>query len=355
MIREWIIRILLAPLSLLYGLAISLRDFFYRIGILKSVRFDMPVISVGNLSVGGAGKTPHIEYLIRLLKDYINVATLSRGYRRKTTGFMLAKPGMTASDLGDEPLQFAKKFPDITVAVGESRAFAIPRIIGLHPDTQLILLDDAFQHRAVTPGLNILLTEYERLFTRDYLLPSGRLREWRSGYQRADIIVVSKCPPQLTPENRQAIIEEIAPKPYQRIYFSYYDYQQPYYIFDPNYVATFESDWEILFVSAIANTDYLMTYLSEQVNTVHLLEYEDHHYFSEDDMKALLKTFNNISNPKKIIVTTEKDATRLELHRDFLTANRLPIFALPVEVRFHFDEGSRFDQDIKDFLLQFKI
>ncbi len=177
MLQSTLVKILLAPFSLLYGVGVSLRNYFYRQGILKAVDFDLPVISVGNLSVGGAGKSPHIEYLIRLLKDYINVATLSRGYKRKSKGFLIVQPQQSVEQAGDEPLQFRRKFHDILVAVAESRTFAIPQILMKEPHTQVILLDDAFQHRSITPGLNILVTEYSHPFTRDYLLPSGRLRE----------------------------------------------------------------------------------------------------------------------------------------------------------------------------------
>ncbi|MBK8702662.1 MAG: tetraacyldisaccharide 4'-kinase [Saprospiraceae bacterium] len=353
MLQEWLVKILLSPFSLLYGIAVGMRNFFYRVGLLKSVHFSVPVISVGNLSVGGSGKTPHIEYLLRLLKDYIDVATLSRGYRRKTIGFLEVKTEMSAEDTGDEPMQFKRKYPDVVVTVGENRAFAIPRILSRAPDTELILLDDAFQHRAVKPGLNILLTEFSKPFTRDYLLPSGRLRDWRASYERADIIV-SKCPTELTDEQRQSLTREIEPFPHQRLFFSYYQYGTPYHAFNPSLTAHLQPDMEVLLICAIANTDYLMAYLSEKVATAHVLEYEDHHYFDSDDIQNLQRTFNTLNAPRKIILTTEKDAVRLESHRDFFADTAMPIFALPIEVAFHDDDGPRFDQDIKNFLLNFK-
>ena len=266
MIQQILYKIFLAPVSLLFGLGVSLRDFFYRTGLLKGVEFNIPVISVGNLSVGGAGKTPHIEYLIRLLNSYINVATLSRGYKRKTKGYLRVQPNMNAEQAGDEPLQFKRKFPDITVAVAESRTFAIPQIVMDKPDTQVVLLDDAFQHRSVKPGLNILLTEYSHPFTRDYLLPSGRLREWRSAYERADVIIVSKCPMQMPTEEKQAFIEEIKPLAHQKIFFSFYDYYQAYYIFNRQYVLELNPELDVLLVCAIARTDYVLEYLEEKVN-----------------------------------------------------------------------------------------
>jgi len=344
---------LLSPLSLLYGLGVSFRNWTYERGIQKSINFSVPVISVGNLTVGGAGKTPHIEYLIRGLDPYLNIATLSRGYRRKTRGFLKVEPGMNAEQVGDEPLQYARKFPDVTVTVAEERAFAIPEIMARRPDTQLVLLDDAFQHRAVKPGLNILLTDFAKPFTRDHLLPSGRLREWRSGYERADIIVVSKCPPDLNRATADALIAEIEPLAHQRVFFSYYDYAAPYYLLDHRYRLKMEEDVSVLLISAIANTDYLLNYLRGQSPHVQTLDYEDHHYFDRRDMGNLKLRFTEMPGKHKAIITTEKDATRLELHREYITKEQLPIFVLPLAVRFHFEEGPDFDTLVRDYLLTF--
>ena len=354
MIQNPIVQILLAPFSFLYGIGIGLRNFFYKNGILKGVEFDMPLISVGNLSIGGAGKTPHIEYLIRLLRDYLNVATISRGYKRKTKGFLIVKPNHNANAVGDEPLQFARKFQDVLVTVSESRTFAVPQILMEQPDNQVILLDDAFQHLSIKPGLNILLTEYSYPFTKDYLLPSGRLREWRSAYRRADIIVVSKCPSEITDADKNRMIDDIEPLKRQRIYFSYYKYDRPYFILKPDYYFNLTSDLDVVLISAIARTDYLIEYLEKEVNSIQALEYEDHHYFTKFDVSQLKNTFNKIESSKKIILTTEKDAMRLELHRQFIVDNKLPVYVLPVKVAFHFDEGEAFDNDIKRFLLNFK-
>ena len=354
MVRNKIIQLLLAPFSLLYGLGVSIINISYRYGLLKGVAFNLPVISVGNLTIGGAGKTPHIEYLIRLLKDYINVGTLSRGYGRSTKGYLQVFPGNTAEEVGDEPLQFRRKFPDINVAVSENRTFAIPKLLMDKPDLQLILLDDAFQHRSVTPGLNILLTEYNQPFTRDYLLPSGRLREWRSAYHRADTIIVSKCPAEWSPAMRTELLEEIQALPYQSVYFSYYEYDDPYYIFNQNYGGPIQEHWTVLLVSAIARTEYLVDYLEDQVEHVKLLEYEDHHYFSKYDVSHIKKVYDLIDSPNKIILTTEKDAMRLELHKEFLSEHQLPIFVLPARVVFHEDDGPKFNQAIQNYLLSFK-
>ena len=354
MLQRALAKILLTPFALLYGAGVSLRNFFYRRGLLRSVAFDVPVISVGNLSVGGAGKTPHIEWLVRRLNPYVNVATLSRGYKRKTRGFQEVQPGHDARHGGDEPLQFKRKFPDIYVAVSESRTYGIPEIMRRRPATQAILLDDAFQHRAVRPGLNILLTEFDHPFTDDFLLPAGRLREWRSAYRRADVLIVSKCPLTLTEADRQRFIDALQPLPHQRLFFSYYAYGQPYYIFNPRYVAHLPPDCDVLLISAIARTDYLKKHLESRVNEVFSLEYEDHHEFKPFEIGHLKKVFDNMGNEKRLILTTEKDAMRLELHRDFLLEHRLPVFAIPVEVRFHFDQEAAITELIRQFMLNFR-
>lgn len=355
MLQRIVARILLAPFALLYGLGISLRNFFYTNGVLKEIEFNLPVISVGNLSVGGAGKTPHIEYLIRLLKDHLEVATLSRGYKRKTKGYLEAQVNHTANAVGDEPLQFKRKYPEITVTVSESRSFGIPEIVKRHPDTQVILLDDAFQHRSVKPGLNILLTEYSQPFTSDYLLPVGRLREWRSAYKRADIIIVTKCPPTLTEEDRRSFHQLIAPLPEQQLFFSFYQYLKPYYLFNSQYQLKFEPDVDILLVSAIASTDYLVEHVETFGGQVNNLEFEDHHDFTNRDIARMKTYFDRLESNKKVILTTEKDAMRMQQHHAYLQEHKLPIFVLPIEVRFHGSDQGAFNQVVQNYLLNFKV
>ncbi len=355
MFQDPLIRFLLLPFSLLYGLGVSIRNFLYRKNLLLSVEFNIPVISVGNLSIGGAGKSPHIEYLVRLLNSHLNIAVLSRGYRRKTQDFQHAVPQSTVYDIGDEPLMFFRKFPDILVAVSESRALGIPQILKHSAEVQVVLLDDAFQHLSVKPGLNILLTDYHLPFTRDILLPSGRLREWRSAYQRAQFIIVTKCPDELPTKEREALVREINPFPSQLVFFSAYRYLKPYYILNPNYRIELTEEVEVLLVCAIANTKYLLEYLENQVHGVRVLEYEDHHYFEETDLEEMERRFKAITYPKRLILTTEKDAVRLELHRQWLIDKQLPVVVLPVEVYFHGDDAQRFDQAVREFLLDFKV
>ncbi len=352
--RNIFIRILTAPFALLYGLGVSIRNFFYSSGILRGVEFDLPVISVGNLSVGGAGKTPHVEYLVRMLKDYINVATMSRGYKRKTKGYRSAGFGDTVETIGDEPLQFLKKFPDIKVTVAESRMFAIPRLVSEHPEVQALLLDDAFQHRSVKPGLNILLTPYASPFTRDFLLPSGRLREWRSAYERADVLILTKCPENLSQEERKAWKDELNPFPHQRLYFSKYVHEPPYRLFGAERV-NLSKEKNVLLVCALANADYLAEYLERVSGTVRRLEFADHHLFTKFDLARIERIFKEWQLDNKIIITTEKDAARLGLHKDFLLKSGLPVFVLPAEVEFLGDDGEAFKEDVQKFLLDFKV
>ena len=345
----------MSPFALLYGVIVGTVNWFYDIELLKSSKFNLPVVGVGNLSIGGAGKTPHIEYLIEMLKDYINVATLSRGYKRSTKGFRFVKDDDTALTVGDEPLQYRRKYKDILVAVGESRAYAIPEMIRHYPDIQVILLDDSFQHRAVKPGLNILLTAYDGIFTDDYLLPMGRLREWRAGYKRADIVIVSKCPPVLTDDDKERIRQKINPMQYQKLFFSYFEYGYPYYMYRPEERISLDKELKVILLSAIANTEYLVKYLEQEVESVFEIEYTDHHVFTYHDIERIVRIYNNTSGQRKIIITTEKDAMRLEIHKDTLKSHNIPVFILPVKVKFHDNEQEAFADAVKSFLLDFQV
>lgn len=352
--QKKIFQILLLPFSLLYGLIISMRDMFYETGLLKSSSFSVPVISVGNLSIGGAGKSPHIEYLVHILNDYLHLGILSRGYKRETSGFRLVGPMDSAATVGDEPLQFKKKFIDVAVAVDENRALGIPMLMGQYPKIQTILLDDAFQHRQVKPGLNILLTPFDDLFTRDFILPSGRLREWKSGYKRADIIIVTKCPEVVEPQQRNNIIREINPMPHQQVYFSKFSYDRPYYFYDRRYYINLDQSFYVVLVSAIANTSYLKKYLSPLVKEIFPLEYEDHHPFTNQDIDYMIQKFRALPGQRKIILTTEKDATRLEPFREIFNENKIPVFIQPAQVVFLDGDKFRFDDQVKNYLLSFQ-
>lgn len=348
------LRILLSPFALLFGLGVSIKNFLYLTGLLKGMRFSVPVINVGNLTVGGAGKTPHTEYLVKLLSEYIHVAIMSRGYGRKTQGYVLASPGHTHADIGDEPLQYLRKFPNVSVAVSESRASGIPKLMQHRPQTQLILLDDAFQHRSIEAAYDILLTEHHLPYTRDYLLPSGRLREWRSAANRADIIIVTKCPPDISAEEKEKMIREIDPMPHQKVFFSKYRYKPLYNIFHPEEKIALTPQSNVLLVCAIARTRYLLDYLHGEVGAVTMLEFEDHHVFSPNDIEQIEKYYTHLPAGQNIIVTTEKDAMRLEQYRSFFQEKGIRIYALPVEVEFLFDETVEFNRTIRDFLLNYR-
>lgn len=353
--RTAILRFLSAPLAALFGIGVEFRLLLYRLGVLKRSSFSIPTIAVGNLSVGGAGKTPHTEYLLRSLSEFFDVGTLSRGYGRKTSGFRYVQLGDTAHDVGDEPLQLKRKFPKAAISVGEDRVFGISNLLTYAPNTQTVILDDAFQHLAVKPAINVLLTEYDRPYWRDQLMPIGRLREWPSGADRADAIVVTKCPEELSEEQRKELIEEMAPGKHQRVFFSKYGYGQPWLVLDTRYRTQLEQDWDVLLVTAIARPDYLREHLAGSVAKVHDLPFGDHHDFTKRDLGRMVRLFHEIENPKKIILTTEKDAMRLYAHDEYLRQQNLPLFAIPAVVEFLPEPfGKTFDDYIRHELLAFR-
>lgn len=350
-------RILLLPFSLLYWLGIAIRNWLFDKNVFKSTRFGLPLICVGNLSVGGTGKSPMVEYLVEMLKDKFRVATLSRGYKRKTKGYALANETTTALEIGDEPMQFHLKYPGIPVAVGEERIVAIPQLLHDRPETQAIILDDAFQHRTVEAGLNILLTDYNNLFTRDFYLPTGDLRDLKSSYKRAHIIIITKCKPNLSFESRQKLISEIKLLPHQNIYFTAIEYGDLYHITTGQKV-TLSPETEILLVTGIANPRPLKKMLEEHSNSYHMLQYSDHHIFTIDDLNDIIRRFEKLetTNKKgtlsKIILTTEKDAVRLVKFNKEIA--ELPLYVIPVRHQFLFDEADMFDKQVTDFIQQFK-
>lgn len=343
------LKFLLYPFSLLYGLVMWIRNRLYDAGTLTAVSFDIPVIAVGNLSVGGTGKTPHVEYLIRLLKDRYAVATLSRGYNRKTRGFFLADGQSTAAQLGDEPMQFHQKFPDVSVCVGEERMLAIPQLLGERPATQVVLLDDAFQHRSIKPGMNILVTEYNRPFTRDHVVPFGRLREGRKGYERADAIIVSKCPAGLPETEQQALAREIAPLPHQRLFFTSLQYGQLYDMMSGEPVQV-SPEASILLVCGIARPAPLVQHLKEQYKEVFLLPFPDHYYYSNSDLEKVSRELKGLPGTEKLVVTTEKDAVRLHLLQARLQQLGLNVAVMPVEISFLSGGSNSFNNYIFDYI-----
>jgi len=292
-----------------------------------------------------------VEYLIRLLKDDFNTATLSRGYKRKTKGFGIANENTTALEIGDEPMQFHKKFPDVTISVGEERLVAIPQLLQDKPATEVIILDDAFQHRYVKAGLNILLTEYKDLYTRDLMLPAGDLRDVRSSANRAEIIIVTKCKPNLTEAERADIIKELAPAAHQTVYFTQIQYSTPYHLFSKREI-NFSQHADILLVCGIANPRPLKDFLTANVHSYDMLRYQDHHIFDSDDLTEIKKQFAKIRSSEKLILTTEKDGVRMQKFENELTD--FPIYVLPIRHAFLFDEADKFNRQVIDFIRSYK-
>lgn len=343
-------RYLLYPVSVLYKTAVSFRNFLFDKGILSSSQFNFPIICVGNLAVGGTGKTPMTEYLIELLHDKYKVATLSRGYKRKTKGFTIAHSGSTAHEIGDEPMQFHQKYPHITVSVGEERLVAIPQLLHDRPETNVIILDDAFQHRQVQAGLNILLTDYSHLYTNAHQLPVGNLRDTVKSAARAQIIIVTKCPENLSRDESEAIIKKLKPLPHQRVYFTTIVYGTPIHLFNHSTIHT-NPETEILLVCGIANPEPLTNYLKKKFNRVTLLQYNDHYIFHSDDLEKIRDKYNSLTSSEKIILTTEKDGVRLEKFKNEFEA--FPVFVLPIRHSFLFEATNDFNALILDFIESF--
>jgi len=341
---------LLFPFSFIYALIIWIRNKLFDKGWIASTDFNIPVIGVGNLSAGGTGKSPMVAFIAALVKDRFQTAILSRGYKRKTAGYALANQYSTALEIGDEPMLFHNRFPDISVAVGEERIVAIPQLLHDRPDTQVIILDDAFQHRSIRAGLDILCTEYSNLFTRDWYLPTGDLRDLKSSYKRAGIIVVTKCPPELTVQDRDRIIAEIQPVSGQSVFFTSIRYGVPYHIISKEQ-KMIEPETEVLLVSGIANPRPLKKYISDHAETYYELLYGDHHIFTIDDLKEIRKRFEHLHTANRLIITTEKDAVRLVKFSDALA--QYPFYVLPIELQFLFGQEERFSGLISKFIAGF--
>ena len=341
-------RFLLLPFSLLYGFFIKIRNLLFDVKILPSEKFDIPIISVGNLIAGGSGKTPMVEYIARLIGDRESLAILSRGYKRKTKGYRLAGENETVETLGDEPLQYHEKFADIHVAVCESRREGIRKLLSDIPATEAVILDDAFQHRFVKPELSILVTDYFKLFTRDWLLPLGRLREQISGRKRADIIVVTKAPKIFSPIVRKQLLEEIKPYPGQTVCFSYINYLQFEPVYGNKCVPQVKNDnvYSIILLTGIGNPGPLQEYLRRMCTDLEMMEFADHHAFIPKDLLQLKEKFKNLPTKRKIIVTTEKDAKRLQNAEAEEILGNLPIYYTPITFEFQPTDKVLFDQAI---------
>ena len=336
-------------MSWLYGLGVGFRNMLFEMGILKIRSFTVPVISVGNITVGGTGKTPHVEYLIRLLKDRMKVAVLSRGYKRKSHGFVLADKNTTMREIGDEPFQMKQKFPDITVAVDKKRTRGIDKLTSgdAVSGVDVILLDDAFQHRYVKPGINILLVDYHRLVIYDELLPSGRLREPVKSKDRADIVIITKCPTDLKPMEFRVITKAMNLYPYQQLFFSTHEYEGLAPLGDTGSLESLESlaGKHVLLLTGIASPEQMLLDLQAYTDKIQPLSFSDHHNFRRKDVRQINEAFGALPSPK-LIITTEKDACRLREAEGLSDEVRKSLYVLPIHIRILQDQEESFNNKI---------
>ena len=342
---------LLYPFALIYGAVAAIRRWMYRCGLRTAYQAPVPTIGVGNLSVGGTGKTPHVEYLIRLLSNQYKIATLSRGYKRKTKGFVLANDidpqQLSAEMIGDEPLQFFTKFPHIKVAVDEKRKDGIQQLLRHFPDLQYIILDDCYQHLQIKPNLNILITEYAAPYALDYPLPAGRLREFRYAARYADMVIVSKCPADMTEAQCSEMAQLLKLQDYQQLFFTTMHYGELTALNECGKQHQLTPQTEVVLLTAIAHPEPMVEYLSKKFKIIHHYRFPDHHYFSAEEIVEIQKTFFSEKKQNRILVTTEKDSMRL-IHSSFINQfDIIPLFSQPIEPFFLFQE--------KDFPLLFPM
>lgn len=345
-------KILLLPFSVIYGIITGIRNSLFNCGILKSKSFSIPVICVGNITVGGTGKTPHTEFLISALKKEFKIACLSRGYKRHTSGFVLAEEHSTARDIGDEPMQIKKKFPDITVACDTKRVRGIEQLLALPQRLDVVILDDAFQHRYVKADINIVLIDYHRPVDKDYLLPAGRLRESWSSLKRADYIIVTKCPADITPIDQRIILKNLKIKPYQKLFFTMMQYGQAKGIVPGNTPLRIGKDAEILCVTGIARPESYVKYLERYTEHISELRFPDHHHFSKRNIQEIERTFKGLHSKEKYLFTTEKDAMRFALC-NLSTDLKKRMFYIPIEPVF-INSKERLINELREYVSKYK-
>jgi tetraacyldisaccharide 4'-kinase len=328
----------------------------YNTGILKSVEFKIPVICIGNIAVGGTGKTPHTEYIAELLKQYFKVAILSRGYKRESKGFRIASSSSNISEIGDEPLQIFRKYPDLMVTVDRDRVSGVKKILEAAPETEVILLDDGYQHRGLTPGLSILLSDFAKPFVRDHMMPYGTLRESFDNMYRADIILITKTPENLSPIQRRLIVKEFNKSPYQNLYFTSLKYDSPIPVF--NNMGKMESHFKlskntncgIVLIAGIANPQPFKEYLQKYFSEITHLSFPDHYKFRDKDILSITSAFNNLKSEEKYLFTTEKDAVRLQEFSNFDEAIRSLFYYIPVGIHFLNSDKEEFDNTIVEYV-----
>jgi tetraacyldisaccharide 4'-kinase len=345
--------IILYPFSIIWRLITDFRNFLYDTRILKSYKFDFPVICIGNITVGGTGKTPHSEYIIDLLKVKYNVALLSRGYKRHTKGFLFARQGSVAADIGDEPLQIIRKFPGITVAVDSNRVRGVKKILSGKPETDVIILDDGFQHRRINPGLSILLSESGRPISRDHLLPYGNLRESPANIERADILLITKTPENLSEEMQLLSESETGKSPDQRLFFTTFRYRYPEPVFDKSASGSVSfnlPECSIVLVTGIANPKPLYNHLRETCKEIIHLSFGDHHNFTGRDILKINDAMISLGTGHKYVFTTEKDAVRLRELTEIPESLLALFYYIPVEIGFLNNKGNEFDNLILEYV-----
>ncbi|MEG1580450.1 MAG: tetraacyldisaccharide 4'-kinase [Bacteroidaceae bacterium] len=327
----------LLPLSWLYGMVVNLRNELFNSGFIKQRSYKVPTICIGNITVGGTGKTPHTEYLIRLLQKAFHVAVLSRGYKRKSKGFVLATPTTSVRQIGDEPYQMKLKYPGITVAVDANRCHGIERLLAPtpRPKVDVVLLDDAYQHRYVKAGINILLIDYHRMICNDCLLPAGRLREPVSAKERASIVIVTKCPPDTKPMDFRILRNTICLRPYQQLFFTTLQYGKAFALFGKNKLEPSQlKDKDVLLLTGIAQPEPLFLYIKQYAKSVSSLTFPDHHDFSARDTQRINATFAAMEPQTALLLTTEKDASRLQALKTLDPSVKQHLFVIPIEVAF---------------------
>ncbi len=339
--------ILLKPLSMLYGIGIGLRNKLFDLGIYRSTKSDITTISVGNITVGGTGKTPHAEYVLALVSNKVNSAYLSRGYKRSTRGFRLADENSNASTIGDEAYQIKRKFPNIIVAVDAKRHNALKKLSNSKNPPKLVVLDDAYQHRELHPDLNILLIDYNRLTYQDTMLPLGELRETSSNTDRADIIIFTKCPDTLMPVDMLSTRTQIRPFPYQTLYYTTLSYGEPKGLFSNKELNIYGK--EVILVTGIAQPQHLHKHLEKYANLIIALKYPDHHKFTMHDIKEIEHDFEKLNASNRAIITTEKDAARL-ISMNIPESIKNDIYTISIEIEFLFNKQNDFDAQIEKFL-----
>lgn len=346
-------RFLLYPIAWIYGLVVSVRNHLFDTNVLKRKSYNIPILSVGNITMCGTGKTPHTEYLIRLLKNSCKTAVLSRGYKRLTKGYVLATEKSEMTDIGDEPYQMHKKFPDVTVAVCEKRCDGVERLME-EERVEAVILDDAYQHRYIEPGLSILLVDFNRPIARDHLLPVGMLREPMSAKKRADIIIVTKCPHDISPLDIRVCTNDIRILAFQKLFFSTMDYSplEPLFQKEQPKIPLFDlKKMNVLLVTAIGSPENIIKDLEPYGAKFKELHYRDHHQFTEKEVYEINETFSFMPSPK-ILITTEKDATRLQKLNGFSLELKKSAYTLPIQVRILLDQEDEFNKIILDYVFK---